>query len=108
MRLKKDVRGNDFLLQLGMHALVQRILVWPCVVPGPAVIAAFLYAGCIVGNKVVAKPVPLLYAGPHVASLWVEGQGNGVAKARCVNSLVLAVRSVFHDYRAAVVQFCIE
>ena len=79
------------VLELGMLALVPRVLVGAEVVPGPAIEAPFLDMGDVVGDQVVAQAVALVDRGPELAGLRMDRQADGVADARGVDPLVRAV-----------------
>ena len=91
VRLDEHVGHDHLVLQLGVLALVARVLVGAEVIPGPAVEAAFLDVGDVVGHQVVAQRVALVDRGPELAGLGVDRQADGVADARGVDPLVLAV-----------------
>src|SRR5205085_10063078 len=55
--LHEHVGDDHLVLELGALALVARILVRPDVVPGPAVEAALLDAGDVLGDQVVPQLV---------------------------------------------------
>ena len=91
VRLDEHVGHDHLVLQLGVLALVPRVLVGADVIPGPAVEAAFLDVGDVVGHQVVAQPVALVDRGPELAGLGMDRQADGVADARGEDPLVLAV-----------------
>src|SRR5271167_357194 len=53
VRMKDDIRRNDFVFQLGMFAFVARVLMAAHIPPGPTVKTAVLHVGDIVGNQIV-------------------------------------------------------
>ena len=81
-------------LQLGMLALVARVLTPPLaahVVPGPAVEAALLDVGDVVGDEVVAEGVALVGGAPELAGGGIDGLADAVANAPGVDLDELAL-----------------
>ena len=67
MRLQQHVGDDHRVLQVGVLALVPRILIAADVVPGPAVEAALLDVRDVVGDQVVAQLVALVDRRPQLA-----------------------------------------
>ncbi len=68
--IEQDVGDDDLGLQLGMFAHLPRVLNAAHVVPGPAVEAALLHVGDVVGNQVVAQGIPFIGGAPQFARWW--------------------------------------
>src|SRR5205823_15004174 len=67
VRMENHVRRDDFVLQLGMFALVPGILLTAHVPPRPAVKATLLYVGDVVRDEVVPKRVAVVYGALQLA-----------------------------------------
>ena len=89
VRVQDDVWGDDPGLQLGMLADVAWVLQAAGravkVEPGPAVEAAYLHVGHVVGHQVVAQAVALIGRAPKLAGDGVDGFSHTVANAECVD-----------------------
>ena len=71
-------------LEFGMLACVARVLLTAAhahVPPRPAVKAAFLHVGDVVGYEVVAEPVALVGGAPQLAGGGIDGLAYTVAQA---------------------------
>ncbi len=79
------------VLQLRMLALVARVLMSTHVPPRPAVEAALLDVGDVVGHEVVAESVALVGGAPQLAGDGVDGFADAVAQAPGVDLDELAV-----------------
>src|SRR5690349_2352621 len=77
------------------------VLVGAEVEPGPAIKAALLDVGDVVGDEVVAELVALVHAGPERAGGGVDGEADRVADAGGEERLVLAVGGEGEDAGAA-------
>src|SRR5882672_9917641 len=82
VRLEENV-GNDYLvLQFGMLAFVTRILMTTDVPPRPAIEAALLNVGDVIGDEIVAQAVAFVDGAPEFAGFGINGQAAaGVADA---------------------------
>ena len=80
MRLEQDV-GDDRLgsqvLPLAIHARVQ---VRADVAVGPAIEAAILHGGEVVGHQVIAQPISLIHRCPQLVGDRVEGEPDRVPR----------------------------
>ena len=77
-----------------------RVLVAAHVVPGPAVEAAFLDRGDVVGDEVVAEVVALVGGAPELAGGGIDGLADAVADAGGVDLDELAFGGVLEDVGA--------
>ena len=100
MRLEEHVGHDHFVFQLGMLAGVARVLMAAGVIPGPAVEAAFLHVGDVVGRQVVAEQVALVGRAPEVAGLGLNRFADAVADAGGVDALAGAVGIEFEHVGA--------
>ncbi len=87
-------------LQLGVLADVARVLVAAHVPPRPAVEAAFLHVGDVVGDEVVAEAIALIGRAPQLAGDGVDGFADAVADAPGVDLDELAVGRELEDIGA--------
>src|SRR5271169_3370227 len=99
------VRGERGRLQVGAGTVgaglrEARILVPAHVVPRPAVEAAFLDRGDVVGDQVVPEVVALVGGAPELPGGGVDGLANTVAYARGVDLDELSVGGVLEDIGA--------
>src|SRR5580704_17145705 len=74
MRLQQYVWNNNLISQLWMLALMARILMAADVPPGPAIEAAYLHVGDVVGHEVVSQAVALIDRAPQLTGLGIERQ----------------------------------
>ena len=91
VRVQQDVGRDDLVLEFGMLALVPGILMAAHVPPGPAVEAALLHMGDVVGNQVVAQSVAFVDRAPQLAGLRIRRKPHAVANAVGVNLHARAV-----------------
>src|SRR5712692_4593063 len=69
-----------------------RILVCPCVIPGPAIETTLGDMRHVVRDEVVAQRVTLVYRGPQLACLGMHRDAGRIANTGGVDSLARAVR----------------
>ena len=81
VRLQQDIGDDDLVFELGVLAFVAGVLMGADVLPGPAVEAAVLDVGDVVGNEVVAEGVALVDGTPELAGVGIDGEADGVANA---------------------------
>src|SRR5579864_406944 len=98
--LQDHVRSDDFVFQLRVLAGVARIVEAAHVIPRPAVEAAFLDVGNVVGNQVVAQAIALVGGAPNLAGLGMHLQPHAVADAVGIDAHAAAIRIEFQDIRA--------
>src|SRR6267378_8046333 len=85
-----------------------RILVWPRVIPGPAVEAAFLDVGDVVMNQIVAQRITLVYCGPELPGLGMHRDARSIANTGCINSLARSIGIEFEDIGAICFRFVVR
>ena len=100
MRLQEHVGNDDLVLQFGMLAFEARIGMASDVIPGPAVEAALLDVGDVVGDQVVAERVALVGGAPDFAGGGIDSDAGGIADARGVDADEFAVGGVLEDVGA--------
>src|SRR5580704_13956112 len=101
MRLQQNIRSNDLVLQLGMLALVTRILVPADIPPWPAIEPAVLHVRDVVGNEIIAKRVTFIDRAPELARLGIDGESaTGIANAGGVDAHARTVGVEFQNVRA--------
>jgi hypothetical protein len=100
--LKEDIGNDDVGAQLGMLAIVARVVVGADIKPGPAVKAALPDVSDEIGGKIVAEPVALVNRGPKRAGGRIDSDADGVAEAPGKNAQAGAVRIEFEDVGAVV------
>src|SRR6185503_16257030 len=83
-----------------MLALVLGIVIAADVKPGPAVKAAALDVGDVIGNQVVAVGITLINRGPQLAGVRMDGQTDRVTNSRSVDPDELALGRVFQNVGA--------
>ena len=83
--------------QIGRLALVARIFVRADVGVRPAVEAALLDVGEVIGHQVVAQGVALLHGGPQRIGSRIPMQPDGIARAGGVGLMTAAIRIVAVD-----------
>ena len=81
------------LCSSGCLPIVPRVLMASHVEPWPAVEAAFLHVGNVVGNQIVAQSVAFVDGAPELAGGRVDGHAHAVADAGGVNPLELSLRA---------------
>src|SRR5687768_12851998 len=81
-----------------------RVLLWAEVIPGPAIKSALLDARHVIGDKVIAELVALIYARPEGAGRGLNGEPHGVADARGIELLVLSVGRERENAGAAILR----
>src|SRR4029077_4616357 len=81
VRLHEDVGHDHLVLQLGMLALVARILVAADVIPGPGVEASILDVRDVLGRKIVANVVAFVDGTPGLARFGIDGNSYAIANA---------------------------
>src|SRR5205823_1689831 len=79
--LNQNVRHNCPLHKIGPLAFAARVFVLAYVREGPAIKSPVLNRGDVIGNKIVAYKVALLYGGPELLRRWIESQPNRVARS---------------------------
>src|SRR5689334_13041187 len=102
MRLDQDVRYDDFVFQFRVLAPVTRVLVSADVIPGPAVKAALLDVGDVIGRQIIPEFVTLVDRGPELAGLRVCSNPHWVADAPGVDAQPRTVWLGLQDVRAVV------
>src|ERR1700722_6076004 len=65
MRMEDDIGCYDLILELGMLSRMARILMFAHVPPGPAIKAASLPTGDVIGNEIVPQPIALIDRTPQ-------------------------------------------
>src|SRR5712664_4675162 len=91
-----------------MLASEPRILVWPRVIPGPAVEAAFLDVGDVVGNQIVAQRITLVYCGPELPGLGMHRNTGCIANTGCIDSLARSIGIEFEHIGAICFRFVVR
>src|SRR6185295_9727043 len=92
MRLDQDLRHDDLVLEIRALASVGRVLVAADVVPGPAVEAAVLYGGQVIGRKIGTDMVAFVPRAPESTGAWLDGHTGAVAQAGRIVADGLAFR----------------
>src|SRR4051812_26075516 len=100
MRLHEHVRRHHSVAKLWMCAWMSRILRGTEVEPRPAVEGTFADARHVVGNEIVAQPIPLVDGGPQFPCLRVHRDSDGVADSRGIHAGRSSVRIVLEDVGA--------
>src|SRR5580704_14522737 len=78
--LEEDIRNDHLVFQFGVLALVAWILMGADVPPRPAVEAAVLNVGDVVGDEIVSQAVAFVDGAPKLVGLGIDGQAaSGVA-----------------------------
>src|SRR6266478_3447552 len=81
VRLDQNVGNGDFALEIGTFAGVMRIFVVADIEPWPAIKCAFLHAGDVVWNEVVAQTVTFIGRAIYVPARGMNGHPHAVADA---------------------------
>ena len=92
MRLQQHVGRYHFAFQLGMLALLPRILVAAHVEPGPAVKPARLNVRDVIRHQVIAQPVAFIYRGPQFACSGIHRDTHRIANAIRIHPRSAAIR----------------
>ena len=89
MRAERIVRHDRLCDEVGPRRLRPHIDMLAVIAVGPAIEAAVLDGGHVVGNEVAADLVALVDDDPKLAALRVPGQAVRVAQARCEKARLL-------------------
>src|SRR5580692_4795469 len=101
MRLQDDVWSKDLFPELGMFALMSRVLVAAHIPPRPAVEPPVLHVGDVVRDQVIAECVALVHRAPECAGLRIDGEpASGIANAIGVDPHARTVGAIFQDIGA--------
>src|SRR5260221_8254851 len=92
VRLEENVGNDGFIFQFRMLAVVARILMGADVPPRPAIKAAFLNVGDVVGDEIVAQSIALVDGAPEFAGFGMDGQAAaGIADSVGIDAHIGAI-----------------
>src|SRR2546423_6367511 len=104
--MENHVGRDDFVLQLGMFALVPGILMTAHVPPRPSIKATLLYVSDVIRDEVVPKRVALVYGTPQLTGFRIDGESRGIANAIRVYAHIRAVRIELQNVRTVLLSRC--
>jgi hypothetical protein len=91
MRLQQYIGRDDPLAQFRMLADMTGVLVRTHVPPRPAVKAALVNRGDVVGHEVVTEAVAFIDGGPQLTGARINGQPRWVSDSRGINAHMRAI-----------------